>query len=83
MSSGTYFPPAVKAVEIPKSETQTRLLGIPTVADRVAQAVAKLHLEPIVEPKFHEDSLWVPSREICSGGSRGSKKAMLASGLGD
>ncbi len=56
MSSGTYFPPAVKAVEIPKSETQTRLLGIPTVADRVAQVVAKLHLEPIVEPKFHEDS---------------------------
>ena len=56
MSSGTYFPPAVKAVEIPKSETQMRLLGIPTVADRVAQAVAKLHLEPIVEPKFHEDS---------------------------
>lgn len=56
MSSGTYFPPAVKAVEIPKSETQMRLLGIPTVADRVAQTVAKLHLEPIVEPKFHEDS---------------------------
>ncbi len=56
MSSGTYFPPAVKAVEIPKSETQTRLFGIPTVADRVAQAVVKLHLEPIVEPKFHEDS---------------------------
>ncbi len=56
MSSGTYFPPAVKAVEIPKSETQMRLLGIPTVADRVAQAVAKLYLEPIVEPKFHEDS---------------------------
>ena len=43
MSSGTYFPPAVKAVEIPKSETQMRLLGIPTVADRVAQAVVKLH----------------------------------------
>ena len=56
MSSGTYFPPAVRAVEIPKSETQTRLLGIPTVADRVAQAVAKLHLEPIVDLEFDEDS---------------------------
>lgn len=56
MSSGAYFPPPVKAVEIPKSDGRTRLLGIPTVSDRVAQAVAKLHLEPIVEPKFHEDS---------------------------
>lgn len=56
MSSGTYFPPAVKAVEISKSDGQKRMLGIPTVADRVAQAVVKLYLEPIVEPKFHEDS---------------------------
>ncbi len=56
MSSGTYFPPAVRAVEIPKSDGSKRLLGIPTVGDRVAQAVAKIYLEPIVEPKFHEDS---------------------------
>ena len=42
MSSGTYFPPPVKAVEIPKSDGRTRLLGIPTVSDRVAQAVVKL-----------------------------------------
>lgn len=56
MSSGTYFPPAVRAVEIPKSDGSKRLLGIPTVGDRVAQVVAKMHLEPIVEPKFHEDS---------------------------
>lgn len=56
MSSGTYFPPPVKAVEIPKSDGRTRILGIPTVSDRVAQAVVKLHLEPIVDPKFHEDS---------------------------
>ncbi len=56
MSSGTYFPTAVKAVEIPKPGGQTRELGIPTVMDRVAQAIAKLSLEPLVEPKFHEDS---------------------------
>ena len=56
MSSGTYFPPPVRAVEIPKSDGGVRLLGIPTVGDRVAQAVVKSCLEPIVEPKFHEDS---------------------------
>jgi len=56
MSSGTYFPPPVRAVEIPKSDGNKRLLGIPTVSDRVGQAVVKSYLEPIVEPKFHEDS---------------------------
>lgn len=56
MSSGTYFPPPVRSVEIPKSDGRKRLLGIPTVSDRVAQAVVKDHLEPVVEPKFHEDS---------------------------
>lgn len=56
MSSGTYFPPPVRAVEIPKSDGRKRLLGIPTVGDRVAQAVVKDYLEQIVEPKFHDDS---------------------------
>ena len=56
MSSGSYFPPAVRAVEIEKSDGRKRVLGIPTVADRVAQTVMKSYLEPIVEPKFHEDS---------------------------
>lgn len=56
MSSGSYFPPPVKAVEIPKSDGRTRILGIPTIGDRIAQTVAKMQLEPIVEPKFHEDS---------------------------
>ena len=56
MSSGSYFPPPVKAVEIPKKAGGSRILGVPTVADRVAQMVVKQVLEPIVEPVFHPDS---------------------------
>ncbi len=56
MSSGTYFPPAVKTVAIPKKSGGERKLGIPTVSDRVAQMVVKLHFEPLVEPYFHTDS---------------------------
>jgi group II intron reverse transcriptase/maturase len=55
MSSGSYFPPPVRRVELPKDDGGTRPLGIPTVADRVAQ-MAKRFLEPLVEPKFHRDS---------------------------
>ncbi|MFF4824882.1 group II intron reverse transcriptase/maturase, partial [Streptomyces sp. NPDC001312] len=57
MSSGTYFPPAVRAVEIPKQHGGgTRMLGIPCVADRVAQTVVARHLMRRVEPAFHPDS---------------------------
>jgi RNA-directed DNA polymerase len=57
MSSGTYFPPPVRAVEIPKPHGGgTRILGIPTVADRVAQTVAALALESRTESIFHDDS---------------------------
>ena len=56
MSSGTYFPPAVMAVEIPKSGGGTRTLGVPTVADRVAQTVVALQLETRTEAIFHPDS---------------------------
>jgi RNA-directed DNA polymerase len=55
MASGTYFPPAVKAVEIPK-RGGTRTLGVPTIADRIAQTVVALTLEARTEAIFHDDS---------------------------
>lgn len=56
MSSGSYFPPPVKRVDIAKRDGGTRPLGIPTVADRIAQTVVKQYLEPELEQHFHPDS---------------------------
>jgi retron-type reverse transcriptase len=56
MSSGCYFPPPVRAVAIPKKTGGQRILGVPTVADRVAQMVAKQVLERTLEPLFMADS---------------------------
>ena len=56
MSSGSYFPSPVLAVEIPKKNGGTRTLGIPTISDRIAQMIARMYLEPKVEPIFHKDS---------------------------
>ena len=56
MSSGSYFPPPVRAVSIPKKTGDQRILGVPTVADRVAQMVVKQLIEPELEPIFLADS---------------------------
>jgi RNA-directed DNA polymerase len=72
MSSGSYFPPPVKAVSIPKSSGNgTRVLGVPTVSDRIAQMVVRLTLEPLVEPHFLPDSF----------GYRPNKSALDAVGI--
>jgi RNA-directed DNA polymerase len=71
MSSGSYFPPPVKAVSIPKKSGGQRILGVPTVSDRVAQTVVTLAFEPLVEPYFLPDSY----------GYRPNKSALDAVGI--
>ena len=56
LTSGSYYPNAVKQVSIPKKDGGIRKLGIPTLLDRIAQQVVKRHLERIVEPLFHKSS---------------------------
>jgi RNA-directed DNA polymerase len=56
MSSGSYFPPSIKGIDIPKKDGSKRTLGIPTVQDRIAQMVVKIYLEPSLEKIFYKDS---------------------------
>jgi RNA-directed DNA polymerase len=56
MASGTYFPPPVRAVEIPKADGGTRMLGVPTVADRIAQTVAAARIGAVADGMFSDDS---------------------------
>ena len=71
LSSGSYIPPAVRGVEIPKKQGGVRLLGVPTVSDRIAQMTIKLMFEPSVEPHFLADSY----------GYRPNKSALDAIGI--
>ncbi len=56
LSSGSYMPPMIRRVDIPKGNGESRSLGIPTVGDRIAQMVVKMYLEPELEGIFHRDS---------------------------
>ena len=82
MSSGSYFPPPVRAVSIPKKSGGERILGVPTVADRVAQMVVKQLIEPDLDPIFLADSVRLSTRKIGTRCHRCHASALLEIRLG-
>ena len=82
MSSGTYFPPPVRTVAIPKKDGGERRLGIPTVADRIAQTVAKLYLGAAGGTVLPSRLLWLSASQIRARCRRNNAAAMLALCLG-
>lgn len=77
LSSGSYFPPPVKEVEIGKKDGGIRKLGIPTILDRIAQEVVKTHLERIVEPLFHDSSYGYRPGRSCQGAVEKTSKNIM------
>ena len=83
MSSGTWFPPPVMAVEIPKPHGGgVRMLGVPTIADRVAQTIVAMHLEQRADHGYTR-LLWLPAEQVGPSGARGVPAAVLEVRLGD
>lgn len=82
MTSGSYFPPSVKAILIPKKSGGTRTLGVPTVSDRIAQTVVKSILEPDLEKIFHKDSYGYRPGKSAHDAIEVTRKKMLEISLG-
>jgi group II intron reverse transcriptase/maturase len=79
MSSGSYFPPPVRRVDIPKPDGRLRPLGIPIVSDRIAQMVVKRYLAPKLEPHFHPDSYgYRPGKSAINAVGQASKRCWQA-----